>query len=130
MVSCCPLRGVDMNVDVFIKGVPYAQKKERGDVKAPSRWTEAVKQATKNSPVVKGPCSISVFFALPADKYPDDHPYGPDLDNYLKRLFDALNYTIFSKVQGHDGAIVQLLASKHKALEGESTGARVIIQEM
>ena len=68
-----------------------------------------------------------VVFVLPEDKYPLDHPYGPDLDNLMKRLLDALNDTIFSKVAGKDGSVVQLVVSKRKAMQNERTGARVII---
>lgn len=119
-----------MDVNVFIEGVPYGQKKVRGDIEAPVRWTSTVVQKTKNLPKIKGPCVMSVFFALPEEKYPTDLPYGPDLDNHLKRLCDALNQTVFSDVQGHDSVIVNLIASKRKASQNEPTGAKVIIQEV
>ena len=113
-----------MSVNVFIEGVPYAQKKVRGNIEAPVRWTSTVVQKTKNLPKVKSPCVMSVFFALPEEKYPTDLPYGPDLDNYLKRLCDALNQTIFSDAPGRDSVIIDLMASKRKASQDESTGAR------
>ena len=119
-----------MDVNVFIEGVPYGQKKVRGNIEAPVRWTSTVVQKTKNLPKVKGPCVMSVLFALPEEKYPTDLPYGPDLDNHLKRLCDALNQTIFSDIPGHDSAIVNLIASKYKALQNEPTGATIIIQEL
>ena len=118
-----------MGVDLFIEGIPYSQWKPRGDIEAPSRWTEAVKQATKNLPKVKGPCYMIVVFVLPEDKYPLDHPYGPDLDNLMKRLLDALKDTVFSEVAGRDGSVVQLVVSKRKAMQNEPTGARVIIAD-
>jgi len=119
-----------MSVNVFIDGVPYGQQKVRGNIKAPVKWTNTVVQRTRNLPKMKGPCIISVLFTLPEDKYPLDLPYGPDLDNYLKRLCDALNQTIFSDVPGHDSAIVGLIASKCKASQNEPTGAKVIIWEL
>ena len=118
-----------MGVDLFIEGIPYGQRKPRGDIEAPDRWTETVKQVTKNLPRVKGPCYMIVVFVLPKNKYPLDHPYGPDLDNLMKRLLDALNDTVFSEVAGKDGSVVQLVVSKRKAMQNEPTGARVIIAD-
>lgn len=118
-----------MGIDLFIEGIPYGQRKPRGDIEAPDRWTESVKQATKNLSKVKGPCYMTVVFVLPEDKYPSDHPYGPDLDNLTKRLFDALNDTVFSETAGKDGSVVQFVVSKRKAIESEPTGARVIIAD-
>ena len=119
-----------MAVDVFIEGIPYAQSKVRGDVGAPGRWSEAVKKATERFPKAQGPCYLFVQYVLPEDKYPLDHPYGPDLDNLLKRLLDALNQTVFSEVAGKDGAVVHLVAAKRKASDGEPIGARVIVSEV
>lgn len=119
-----------MNVNIFIEGIPYGQQKVRGKISAPVTWTSTIVQETSNLPKVKSPCLMSVVFVLPEDKFPTDLPYGPDLDNYLKRLCDALNETIFSEVQGHDSAIVYLVASKRKASQDEPTGARVIIHEL
>ncbi len=119
-----------MSVDLFIEGVPYGQSKVKGDVNAPARWTQTVKQATINLPKVEGPCFMIVVFVLPENKYPSDLPYGPDLDNLMKRLFDALNHTILSKVPGKDSSIIQLIVSKRKVLPNESTGARIILNEI
>jgi len=116
-----------MSVDLFIEGIPYGQKKPKGDIEAPRRWTQAVKRVTRNLPKVKGACHMTVMFVLPSDKYPTDHPYGPDLDNLMKRLLDALNDTVFSEVAGKDGSVVELLVSKREAVQGEPTGAAVTI---
>lgn len=115
---------------VFIKGVPYCKNKPRGDTAAPARWTEAVKKATKKLPKVRGQCHMWVMFVLPADKYPTDQPYGPDLDNLLKRLLDAMNETVFSEVPGKDGAVELLVARKQRARSGEPTGAEVTLREV
>lgn len=119
-----------MRIDIFIEGIPYSKQKVRGDREAADRWTQSIIQATKNLPKVKGPVSMNLKFVLPADKYPLDHPYGSDLDNLLKRLFDALNTTIFSKITGRDGAVVQLTVSKRKASQSERTGVRMILNEL
>jgi Holliday junction resolvase RusA-like endonuclease len=88
-----------------------------------------VKQATKDLPRAKGPCYMSVVFVLHEDSYPLDLPYGTDVDNLMKRLLDALKDTVFSEVEGKDSSVVQLAVSKHKALQNEPTGARVIIDD-
>ena len=119
-----------MGVDLFIEGIPYGQLKVRGDLDAPGKWTRAIKEATTDLPKVKGPCNMIVVFVLPKDKFPSDYPHGPDLDNLIKRLFDALNYTILSEAPGKDSSIIQLVVSKRRALPGEPTGARVIISEL
>lgn len=112
---------------MFIEGVPYCQDKVRGDTAAGVRWSAAVVAATSNAPKVHGPCQVEVSFVLPPNKYPTDHPYGPDLDNLLKRLFDALNKTIFSEVPGKDGSVISLKATKRKATNSETTGVHIII---
>jgi Holliday junction resolvase RusA-like endonuclease len=124
-------RGVGtVRIDVFIGGIPYSQKKVRGDREAADRWTQSIIQTTKNLPKVKGPVSMSLKFVLPADKYPLDHPYGPDLDNLVKRLLDALNMTVLANAPGMDGAVVRLLAKKRKASKSEQTGVRMILNEL
>ena len=119
-----------IRIDKFIEGIPYPKIKTRGDVQAPSRWSAAVKSATQYLPKVSGRVSMNVKFILPADKYPSDHPYGPDLDNLLKRFLDALGRTVLSKAEGKDGAVVKLTVSKRKAREGEATGVRMILNEL
>jgi len=119
-----------VGIDRFIEGIPYGQRKVRGNIYAADKWTQVVKRATKNLPKVKGPVRMNLEFVLPEDKYPSDHPYGPDLDNLLKRLLDALNTTVFSKVPGMDGAVEQLIVSKRKAKGNEPMGVRVILNEL
>jgi len=119
-----------MGIDIFIKGVPYSRWKVRGDREAADKWTHDVRWQTRNIPKVQGRVSANLKFVLPLDKYPLDFPDGPDLDNLLKRLFDALGKTIFSKVAGKDSAIVRLTASKRRARRGEQTGVRMIIDEL
>lgn len=99
-------------------------------MQAAERWTEVVKQTTAALPKVVRSVHIKLSFVLPKDKYPTNHPYGPDLDNLLKRLLDALNHTVLSEVEGNDGAIVRLAASKRKARRGEQTGVRMILHEL
>lgn len=115
-------------IKVFVNGEPHCQAKVRGDTAAPQRWTEAVKRATRRLPKVRGQCHLWVTFVLPATKFPADHPYGPDLDNLLKRLLDAMNGTVFSEAPGKDGAVTLLVATKRRAMGDEPTGAEVTIR--
>ncbi|MBI2857748.1 MAG: RusA family crossover junction endodeoxyribonuclease [Chloroflexi bacterium] len=119
-----------VSIDVFIEGVPYCQDKAKGNKDAAQRWTEAVRQQTSNLPRMKSACRAQVEFDLPADKYPTDHPNGPDLDNLLKRLFDALNSTVFSEAQGKDGCVVKLTARKRRVSETKPTGARIRLRQL
>ena len=82
-------------LSILIKGIPYGKAKRRGVIEAPDKWSEVVKQQTSNLPKVKEACIMKVTFLLPMDKFPTDFPYGPDLDNLLKRFLDALNETIY-----------------------------------
>ena len=111
----------------MIDGVPYAQKKPRGDQEAPGRWSDAVRERTRDLPKLRGPCELHVLFLLPQNKFPDDYPYGSDLDNLLKRFLDALNETLFSEVQGKDSCVVRLSAAKRRVSANEDTGAFLTI---
>jgi len=103
-----------------IKGVPYSKHKRRGRVDAPEEWTQKIIDQTKDLPKVKKACVLNVTFLLPSDKFPTDLPYGPDLDNLLKRFLDALNKTIFSETSGKDSCIISLNVMKTKiGLESE-----------
>jgi len=98
------------HIQCKIKGTPYSQRKVRGNVDAPGEWTETIKAQTEQLPKVKDACILKVTFLLPPDKFPADFPYGPDLDNLLKRFLDALNETIFSETQGQDSCVISLSA--------------------
>src|SRR5947209_3361846 len=83
-----------------IKGVPYSKQKARGNREAPEKWSSEVVRQTSDLPKIMDACLMKVTFLLPPDKYPRDMPYGPDLDNLLKRLLDALKRTILSEAKG------------------------------
>lgn len=65
---------------------------------------------------------LKVTFLLPPDKFPADYPFGPDLDNLLKRLLDGLNETIFSETPGRDSCVVLLHVMKTKVKSNEQAG--------
>ncbi len=113
---------------VLIRGVPYGQRKTRGDLSAPGRWTDAVIAQTADVEPVDGPCQLDVTFLLPPDKYPADLPHGPDLDNLLKRFQDALNQTVFAEVEGADSSIVEVSARKSRVASSGEAGARLVIK--
>ncbi|MHC4474411.1 MAG: RusA family crossover junction endodeoxyribonuclease [Planctomycetota bacterium] len=106
-----------------INGVPYSRHKSRGKVDAPEKWTQAIKEQTNDLPKVKHACVLRITFLLPPDKFPADFPYGPDLDNLLKRLLDALKHTIFSEAPGTDSCIVSLSVMKTKVESEKDAGA-------
>jgi Holliday junction resolvase RusA-like endonuclease len=119
-----------MNIDVFISGEPYSQNKARGNVEGLKKWSEAILEATKDLPRTTSECKAEITFVLPPNKYPTDHPYGSDLDNLLKRLFDALNKTIFADVAGKDGSVVGLMATKRMSTDADPPGAYLKIREI
>lgn len=112
-------------INHLIRGVPYAQDKVIGNLQAPKEWSEQIKKQTQDLPRVREACTLKVTFLLPPDKYPKDYPYGPDLDNLLKRLLDGLNETIFSEAQGHDSCVVLLYAMKTKVVSYAESGAHI-----
>ena len=112
-------------VNRIVKGVPYSKLKSRGNLEAPARWSSEVVRQTSDLPKIKDACLMKVTFLLPADKYPRDMPYGPDLDNLLKRLLDALNQTIFSEAKGGDSCIVSLTVMKTKAPSDADSGVHI-----
>lgn len=112
-------------VNRLIKGVPYSRFKRRGKIEAPATWSETVVAQTRDLPKVKESCVLKVTFLLPEDKFPADFPYGPDLDNLLKRLLDALNRTIFSDTRGHDSCVVVLHVMKTKVNSQAEAGVHI-----
>lgn len=63
------------------------EKMERGDIEAPKEWTQSVIEQTSLLPKIKEACIAKITFCFLKDKFPTDFPYGPDLDNLLKRFF-------------------------------------------
>lgn len=110
-------------INLKISGIPYAKTKTRGYVDGPRIWTEQIIEQTKDLPNVDGPCVLRVTFLMPPDKYPKDFPFGPGIDNYLKRFQDALNQTIFKNAPGGDSCIMLLEASKVKISSNQEAGA-------
>ena len=110
-----------------IKGIPYPAKKTRGDKEGPSRWTDAIKEQTKHLPKVKDACILKITFLLLSDKFPNDLPYGPDLDNLVKRFCDALNETIFKDAEGKDSCVIELNVIKTRVESEDESGAFIEI---
>lgn len=118
------------SIRCLIRGVPFGQEKPRGDKSGPPAWTNAVVAQTQMLPKVAGPCILRVTFLLPPDKFPDDHPYGNDLDNLLKRFCDAIKQTVLSDAPGTDGAIVAIEAAKTRVSNSLEAGAEFEIIEL
>jgi len=105
-----------------ILGVPYSRLKSRGNKDGPKLWSKLIIKKTMDLPKIKEACALKVTFLLPANKYPTDFPYGPDLDNLLKRFLDGLNKTIFSETKGKDSCIVLLNVMKTKVKSDDEAG--------
>ena len=111
------------HIHTKISGIPYAKFKTGGRIDAPKQWTEQIIEQTKDLPKVQEACILKVTFLLPPDKFPTDLPYGPDLDNLLKRFMDALNETIFKDTQGKDSCVISLNVMKTRVESPEEAGA-------
>jgi len=112
-------------INIRIAGVPYAKVKTTGNKAGPKAWTTAVQAQTKDLPTVDGPCMIRVTFLLPPDKFAKDYPFGPDIDNYLKRFQDAIKETIFRNAPGGDSCIMHIEASKVRVDSPAEAGAHL-----
>ena len=117
-------------ISVKIDGVPYSKSKMRGKVDAPAQWTKKVIEQTKDLPKVQNACFLKITFLLPPDKFSPNFPYGPDLDNLLKRFLDALNQTVFSETPGKDSCVVSLQVMKTKVDDESMAGAHIEILPM
>jgi Holliday junction resolvase RusA-like endonuclease len=106
-----------------IVGVPYSRYNRRGKVAAPKAWTDRIVEQTKDLPEVKEVCIVKITFLLLGDKFPKDYPFGPDVDNLLKRFLDALNATVFKKSKGKDSCIISLTVMKAKVESETEAGA-------
>lgn len=114
-------------VSVKIVGVPYSKSKHRGALLEPAQWTKTVREATRQLPKIKEACILKITFLLPPDKFPPNFPFGPDLDNLLKRFLDALNDTVFSEARGKDSCIISLHVMKTRVENRELSGAHIEI---
>lgn len=112
-------------INHMIHGVPYSQAKSRGNKDAAPAWSAAIIDQTSKLAKVKEACALKVTFLLPPNKFPSDFLYGPDLDNLLKRLLDALNETIFSDAQGKDSCVVHLTVMKTRVASEAEAGAHI-----
>jgi Holliday junction resolvase RusA-like endonuclease len=114
-------------MSVFIKGIPYGKPKLTGDRDAAKRWTDAIVRQTRRQRKIREACAMNVTFLLPAERYLVNSRYANDLDNLLKRFFDALKDTIFSEAPGEDACVVVLHAMKTPVPTGKEAGASLEI---
>jgi len=107
---------------IRVRGVPYPHVKSTGNVDGTKKWTDAIVAKTSTLKKVSGPCLVRVTFKLSKEKFHDANPYGTDLDNLLKRFFDALGKTVFSEAPGKDACIVAIEAAKTLVLNPSESG--------
>jgi hypothetical protein len=117
------LQNVSSYINIKISGTPFAKNKIRGNLLGPQQWSKHIVSQTKDLPKINEACILHVTFLLPPVKFPKDYPFGSDLDNLLKRFFDALNETIFSEAKGKDSCVISLHASKVKVNSESEAGA-------
>lgn len=105
-----------------VRGVPYPHQKVTGNLAGLSKWTDAIVAKTRALRRVTGPCLVRVTFRLSAEKFHAVSPYGADLDNLLKRFFDALAQTVFVDAPGKDACVVAVEAAKVLVLNRLESG--------
>jgi Holliday junction resolvase RusA-like endonuclease len=114
----------------FISGLPASQG--RSGAKGPDLedWRKQVAAQTEHLRPVPGPCKITAIFVLPPDRFPASNPYGPDLDNLLKPLFDGMKQTLFRRHPQpiEDACVIQVKASKAQIRPGAEGGVALRIQ--
>lgn len=112
-------------IEFKIKGFPYPRlSRKRGRRSGPSEWREAIIEQSKAIPFISSPCSLSVDFILDKSQCPKDYPYGPDIDNLLKPVFDAFKHTFLKD----DSFITELIASKKIGRKRDDLGMSITIQ--
>jgi Holliday junction resolvase RusA-like endonuclease len=113
-----------------IRGVPYPHIKSTGNVDGRNKWTDAIVERTAKLQKINGPCLVRVTFRLSREKFHEGNPFGTDLDNLLKRFFDALGRTVFSDAPGRDACVVAIEAAKVLVLNPSESGVDGEIIEM
>lgn len=108
---------------VWISGVPHASRRSPGAW----FWRREIVRQTSDLPPVPGACTVKVVFHLPEKRFSPARPYGPDLDNLVKRLFDALSSTIFSLAGGADSCVIAERVMKRPAASPRDVGVALEI---
>lgn len=112
-------------INIFIKGNPSTLRRARGDKKRPLMWRKSIIEQTRWCKKVKWPCKMSVVFYFEERQFPENFPYGPDIDNHLKSFQDALNKTIFVKASGQDSCIMEIVAKKRMGVKKTGVHLRI-----
>jgi Holliday junction resolvase RusA-like endonuclease len=113
-----------------VRGIPYPHSKATGNVEGRNKWSEAIVEKTAKLQKINGPCLVRVTFRLSRDKFHESNPFGADIDNLLKRFFDALGRTVFSDAPGKDACVVAIEAAKVLVLNPSESGVDGEIIEM
>ena len=110
---------------LFIRGSPASQKSSGKPGPELEAWKAQVHVQSSDLKPVPGACDLRVDFRLPADKFANDNPFGPDIDNLLKPLLDGLKATLFrdhpEKVS--DSCVMRVIAKKSRASAAKPPGA-------
>ncbi len=102
---------------IQIKGEPISRKAHRGAVADSERaWQKIVADQTKGLPKITTPHAATIVFRI--KKW---HGHGPDIDNLLKPVLDALKLTIFPKPT-EDAILYVVNVAKKQTDPGEEPG--------
>ncbi len=118
-------------IHMFVRGEPHVAK--TGSNKSALRqWQDIVEKQTDGMKRMKGPCQVRLDFVLPPGSFKSPNkkvPYGPDLDNLVEAVLDALATNVFPDGVG-DNAATQLLSTKREATKGEEPGVMVTVVDL
>jgi Holliday junction resolvase RusA-like endonuclease len=116
---------------LFVSGEPHGAKSGT-DKSAMHKWQEIVREKTAGEKRMAGPCKVRIDFVLPKGSYQETNkemPYGADVDNLAAAALDALKEHVLPRLGG-DGAVMELLATKREAREGEDSGALITVNDV
>ena len=115
-----------------VSGKPRAVTTERKKKPALEAWKDTVRKATAGESRMTGLCQVHVDFVLPRGSYRTANrqmPYGSDVDNLAAAVLDALKEYVVPEPAG-DGAVMELLATKREAGEGEEPGVLIVVIDL
>lgn len=104
-----------------IEGAPIVNNRYGGRKK----WQNDIISQTKNNDKVSYPCHIEVEFILEHNQFPKDRLHGPDVDNLLKKLFDAFKQTFLED----DSLVYSIIATKRRCRIHEHPGVIVLVKK-
>jgi len=120
----------DGGIEFRVVGEPASKGNRSGrESEELRRWRAAVRLAVGSRERVAGPCVVDITFLIPETKMQAENrqnPYGPDLDNLVKPVFDEIKQGVIRD----DGAVFELRATKRRAEPEEHPGAVIHLRPL